>query len=110
MSTVEHRVPEKVQRKRQRKGLPRSVRWHKLVIDPLSSRVRYDKKARGGEDIAGVHIVPGQLRHYGNCCPGRHEAHGLLFGKIEGRVWVPMHVRGNPEHGVSGADYEVRTS
>lgn len=56
--------------------------------------------ARHG-DAAGQALttVRGHFGHYGNCCPGRHEPNGLLFGRYEGRYWRPQTARGSRDHG-----------
>lgn len=56
-----------------------------------------------------MHIATGHYGHYGNCCPGPdgHPPKGLLFGKLEGRYWIPTHLRGNPQYGQTRRDYNV---
>lgn len=91
----------------------RAKRRKKLGHDPLSMSVlRIDipgKKWKSNPtgEKTGIeqrfHIVPGHFAHYGDCCPGLHEEHGMLFGKLEGVYWMPSHARGNPERGISNS-------
>jgi len=56
-----------------------------------------------GEPLNGgvpLHEVRGHWAHYGDCCPGRHEPHGLLFGKYAGRVRKEIHLRGSTDAGL----------
>lgn len=47
-----------------------------------------------------LHEVRGHWAHYGDCCPGRHEPHGLLFGRYQGRVRKEIHKAGDPAFGI----------
>lgn len=86
------------------------------LVDYRTLRLMVPRRASGGgsggDGLGGLpmHIVPGHVAHYGNCCPGVHEPKGLLFGKLEGRYWIPIHLRGNPEHGTTRRDYNVVVS
>ncbi len=57
----------------------------------------------GGTGDAALHIVDGHFAYYGDNhhdgCPPNHEPHGLLFGKLAGVYWMPMHARGSRERG-----------
>lgn len=72
-------------------------------------RSRHERHASNGTgDNRALHIVPGHFAHYGDCCPGTHDAHGLLFGRLSGVYWMPQHMRGNPERGAVQTDYDLR--
>jgi hypothetical protein len=91
---------------------------------PSRSRAEHRRIERllGGETIKTLHIwrkgrttltprgeplnggvplseVRGHWAHYGDCCPGRHDPRGLLFGKYTGRVRKEIHTRGSSDHG-----------
>lgn len=61
--------------------------------------------SRGLGFTTAVHMVGGHFSHYGDCCPGVHEEHGKLFGRLEGIYWTPLHIRGNPAEGTVKTDY-----
>lgn len=88
--------PAALAKKYRRKTGHDPVRWQTV-------RLELPRKAHtGGGTVQNpgqapdLHIVPGHFAHYGNCCPSTHEPNGLLFGRLEGRYWVPQHMRGDP--------------
>lgn len=99
-------IPAKVERKRRAKlgGKP-PIRYSMIKVRGMG------RGGGGGEHGAGEdrgeHIVRGHFSHYGNCCPGNHEPRGKLFGKLEGRYWMPQHLRGDRALGVVQSDYEI---
>lgn len=101
--------PAALSRKHRRKGhLNRDmVRYGVLQIGWEGPEQRVRSPARGSQNLLDLHLVKGSIHHYGNCCPGRHPPKGLYFGKREGRIWVPSHVRGDPDRGVIVNDFEV---
>jgi hypothetical protein len=88
------RGPAKVEAKYKRRHGRFPTRFSTLRITKIGGG---GKGSGSGEVVQ--HIVRGHMVHYGDCCPGQHAPKGLLFGKITGRFIVPMHARGNPEHG-----------
>jgi hypothetical protein len=99
-------TPPRVAAKQAKKlGRP-PLRYSVVKIAPFGSKG--SGGGRGGPSgPRRYHTVPGGFHHYGNCCPGVHEPHGLAFGKREGMFWVPMHARGNRRKGVVAHDYEI---
>lgn len=101
-------APRKVQARRARERKPPLVRYQVVRVEPTLEKVRRVSAGGGGRgESPSLHIVPGGFHHYGQCC-GNHERKGLLFGKYEGRYWVPMHARGDPQRGEVRSDYEVK--
>lgn len=111
IETVWVSQPAALARKHRKKGhlLPGQelVRYQVLKVRRSKAQVaRYGGPALTS-DLGAFHTVHAGFHHYGNCCPGVHAPKGLLFGKYEGRVWVPSHSRGNPDRGVIEKTYEV---
>ena len=104
-------LPPKVA-KAQTKKLGRAPLVYSVVkIDPFGQR-KARAAANGGGTAAPrrLHTVPGHFAHFGNCCPGVHEPHGLAFGKLTGMFWSPPHIRGDLEAGAVVHDYQMRPS
>lgn len=80
------------------------VSVHTINIFPVSRRSSSKSQPTG----EGVPLTPvrGSFHHHGACC-SYHPPRGLLFGKYEGRFWVPMHARGRAELGESKSDYRL---
>lgn len=83
------------------------VRYQVLKVRQSAKQVARHGGPALSADLGAFHGVRAGFHHYGNCCPGVHAPKGLLFGKYEGRVWVPSHMRGDPDHGVIEKTYEV---
>jgi hypothetical protein len=67
----------------------------------------YPTRARAGQAVSRASGVPltsvrGHFAEY-----GPRYGKGLLFGKYEGRFWVPMHARGSADEGISLHDRVV---
>ena len=90
-------VPEKVRRKRERKGVP--VFTHKtLKIEAM--RAARSNRGRGDADTNNAfHICRGHFKRFG--------PENRLFGKWEGTYWWAGQVRGTKSAGVVVKDYEV---
>jgi hypothetical protein len=81
----------------QQKRLARhGVRVHELRVFPTGRSSR--SRGEGQPQTLASHGVRGHFAHYGACCP-HHEPRGLLFGKLEGKFYVPQHVRGSKDVG-----------
>lgn len=75
------------------------VRVHTLVVRPTGRRAASSTKP-GGDAAVPLHSVRGHFSEYGE----RYDK-GRLFGKLEGRYWIPAHARGSAEHGEVDKDY-----
>lgn len=101
-------IVEPVRPRGERRRIERTgVKVHTINVFKAGTSTRAVK----GEAVGSVplHPVRGHAAHYGNCCPGVHEPRGRLFGKLEGKFWVPQHLRGNSEHGENRPDYRLVT-
>jgi hypothetical protein len=78
------------------------VHVHTINVFPPGKQTR----GRKGEPIGGTPLTPvrGHFAHY-----GPQYGRGLLFGKHEGRFYIPQHARGNAEDGESAPDYKLVT-
>jgi hypothetical protein len=95
---VEPVRPRAVRRRMERSG----VRVTEIHVRPISKSYR----GTGGGTSAGVplHSVRGHFARYG---PKYDRA--LLFGKYEGRYWIPAHARGSSEYGSTEQTYVIET-
>lgn len=100
---VEDSLPRQAARAYERKTGEPAVKHKVLVIDPTKTP---GSRAAGGEKrpvplgVLPRHIVRGHFSYYGDAY-GR----GRLFGKLEGRYWIPAHARGNKARGVIEKEY-----
>lgn len=79
-----------------------------LMIRSKGYRSNKQRVVQQSDDMIPLHTVRGHVRHYGDCCPGRHEPRGLLFGKISAKVWVPSYAVGNTTAGIREHTYEAQ--
>lgn len=102
-SNVETLEPDRP--RAERKRIARTgVRVTEIVV-----RSRSSARTPGASGVsAGTPLttVRGSWHHYGACCPS-HEPKGLLFGKLEGRFWVPGHARGSTDAGTVDHVYRL---
>jgi hypothetical protein len=108
ITTEAHRPPPRLSRKHERTHGHPLFTYHTLKLTP--GRLGPSTAGDGDPDASGLvrgHIRRGSIHHYGDCCPGRHEPNGLLFGRITGRVFVPDHFAGNPRRGAVVTDRSV---
>lgn len=104
--------PAKLSARHRRKHGKPLARYHTIEIEPLKVALAARRSGvRRGAPVgaAALHIPRGHFAHYGQCCE-THERKGLLFGKHEGKFWIPEHLRGNAKAGVVIADYEEKVS
>jgi hypothetical protein len=90
---VQRRTPDKVAKKRAKKYGAPPTKSH-TVLEYIPRKGAPSTPNLMGSGTSRTHMRPGMFCHYGNCCPGKHPPHGLLFGKHEGIFWVPPHIRG----------------
>jgi hypothetical protein len=89
-------------------------RWLQQTARRGRPYVTYDVLEIG--PMRQVMETEGGLSHNGlpkalHICRGHFATYTLekpLFGKLVGRFWVPMHVRGSAERGVAIRDYEIK--
>lgn len=94
---VEPRRPRAEARRLARTG----VTVHTINVFPIGRSSRSVKSDPLGVPLTSVR---GHFATYGPAY-GR----GLLFGKHEGRFWIPQHARGSAEIGTSDHDYRIAT-
>jgi hypothetical protein len=63
------------------------------------------KRSEHGNTAKAMHICRGAFHSY-----GEKYGKGKLFGKHEGRFWVPQHVRGTLDRGLVTKDYIVKAA
>lgn len=99
---VKEPISRQVRRRAERTGTP-IIEHHSLVIEPMKKILIRDGGYRGKSDFnRAMHICRGHFCQY-----GEKYGKGKLFGKIEGQVWIPQHVRGSLDNGVITKDYKV---
>lgn len=98
-NTTNCEIAEPARPRAEQKRVDRTgIRVSQIHVRPMGKTTRGEKRLEP-LDLTARHGVRGHMAHYGDCCPGRHDPKGKLFGKLQGRYWIPPHVRGNPEHG-----------
>ncbi len=95
--------PEQSARAVKRHGGIPLMRYHTLDIEPMKKVLREEGHAQQTGLKNALHICRGHFSEY-----GASFGKGKLFGKHEGRFWMPMHTRGNASAGVVVKDYKVK--
>ena len=85
-------------RAQERKGLPFEY-YKRLVVRPISKSRKTRKDVESGPKKR-MHLCRGHFVEY-----GPKYGKGLLFGRIEGRFFIPPHVRGAAEVGLVEKEY-----
>jgi len=85
--------------RRKKTGNQGGVRYHVLTVKPAGSGAN-----TAGQDIGQIprHMCRGHFSEY-----GPKYGKGLLFGKYEGRFYVPPHTKGDAKNGRVHKDYKV---
>lgn len=98
-------TPLALQKNRQRRGLSSLSRYHIIKIEPSSVKTKNTNPSNMGNAESGksLHICRGHFKRYGPQWGTK-----LLFGKYEGRFWMPMHTRGSEEFGTVSKEYQVK--
>lgn len=88
-------------KKDKRKSIPKGEIYKvlKFKVKKTSKRYEYGDEDEVKETVMALHICKGHFRVYTEERP--------LFGKIACRIWVPNHLRGDPEKGILIKDYEA---
>jgi hypothetical protein len=110
---VDNTLPRAMARARERKQFPKVI-FKTLVVDPGKTPRKPDPRA--GEHIQRrQHIVRGHFAEYG-CDPVTGQPFrwpdgtpkGKLFGRLDGRYWIPEMVKGDSETGFVVKDYKIK--
>ncbi len=96
--------PEKLNRARVKRGKKPLIRYHTLQIEPMRQVLRTEGQIEETGLRKALHICRGHFAHYGDSY-GR----GKLFGKLEGRYWMPETVKGAAKEGIVVKDYNVKS-
>jgi hypothetical protein len=96
---VEAQLPRAEARRVARLG----ERVHTINVFPVGRSTRSVRNGVGGGGIPASPVM-GHFAHYGE----RH-GRGKLFGKHEGKFWIPQHARGAKELGESKPRYRLRS-
>lgn len=100
VSTMLNNPPEKVQKRRVRKGKKPLKAYYTLGIEPMANTLDRQGAAKKTGIKQALHICRGHFATYSPDKP--------LFGKYAGTFWKPQHVRGNKKHGEIVKDYAVK--
>jgi len=109
MRFVKEAPEPKVSKKWEKKHGEPLAKWNTLIIDPLRDTLQREKRGSVRTGPSSLHIARGHFAEYGpEFTKPDGSPKGKLFGKYEGRFWVPQHTRGNVDEGVVQHDYQVR--
>lgn len=86
----------------QRGEQPRSI-YHTLMIEPMKQVLATEGVLAQNGLKKALHICRGHFAEYGDAY-----GKGKLFGKYEGRFWMPAHVRGSADVGTVQKDYAIK--
>lgn len=90
-------------REAQRRNDPPLVTYKTLQIEPMKKVLATEGGVAHNGLKKALHICRGHFAEYGD-----EYGKGKLFGKYEGRFWMPAHVRGSADAGVALKDYNVK--
>jgi hypothetical protein len=92
---------EKINRKRIRQGREPNEVYKIIEIDALKKQSKQEAKENDESEYKrALHICRGHFRTY--------TEENKLFGKFTGKVWIPMHERGDADNGKVHKDYTVK--
>ena len=94
--------PEKLNKKRIKKGKPPLYRYHVLTVDLDKGRKQSGVGRGANLGTMPVHLCRGHFKEYTDEKP--------LFGRVTGRFWWQPYARGKAENGVVMKDYEIKKS
>lgn len=106
VSTTEHSglyANRQDRRQAERRGDPPRSTFHTLEIEPMKKVLTTEGGIATNGLKKALHICRGHFSEYGD-----EYGKGKLFGKLEGRYWMPAHVRGSSEVGIADKDYNVK--
>lgn len=87
----------------ERRNDPPLVTYKTLQIEPMKKVIETEGDIAKNGLAKALHICRGHFAEYGD-----EYGKGKLFGKLEGRYYVPAHVRGKAENGVVHKRYNVK--
>lgn len=91
--------PVKVQQRRVKEGKLPLIRYHTLEIEPMCKILRTEGQSEKTGLKLALHICRGHFKDYSK---GKG-----LFGRFHDLYWWDSMVRGSPEHGMVGKDYNI---
>lgn len=94
--------PEKLNKKRIKKGKQPLYRYHVLTVDLDKGRKQSGVGRGANLGTMPVHLCRGHFKEYTTEKP--------LFGRVTGRFWWQPYARGKAENGVVMKDYEIKKS
>lgn len=86
----------------ERRNDPPLVTYKTLQIEPMKKVLATEGDIAKNGLAKALHICRGHFAEYGG-----ESGKGKLFGKLEGRFYIPAHVRGSAEKGVVHKRYNV---
>jgi len=93
--------PERLNKKRIKKGKEPLYRYHVLTVDTSMGRKKTDGGPVQNAGIMPVHLCRGHFKEYTEAAP--------LFGRITGKFWWQPHARGSAKNGIVDKDYSIKT-
>lgn len=99
--TEDNLPPEKLNKKRRKRGKPELFTYKTLKLVLPSERQKVNEYLSTGRKIK-IHLCRGHFKNYTKDAP--------LFGKYTGLYWWQPHVRGDKKEGVVVKDYEISTT
>lgn len=102
VSLSDRPMPERCERDAVKRQGPKDggYRYHVLVVRKAGAKTDSPGIEIGAE--MPLHVCRGHFAEY-----GPKFGKGLLFGRLEGRFYIPPHMKGKAEHGVVEKDYEI---
>lgn len=102
---IAHHQPRPERRRLLKEGRHKEVEavFYTLEIDPMKKVLRDEGQVETLGLKRALHITRGHFAEY-----GPEFGKGKLFGKFEGRYWIPQHVKGSAEFGEIRKDYSVK--
>lgn len=101
--TLKEHAPNKKESAHHRRlhGMP-LTKYYTLEIDPMKKILQSEGNIEANGLKKALHICRGHFAEY-----GPDFGKGKLFGKHEGRFWIPQHMKGSSEQGIIHKDYSV---
>lgn len=106
VKAAEPQRPRPERRRLQKLGVQVQV----IQVFAISRRSTAARSDSGENSGVPLHSVRGSFHHYGSkyVDAAHPNGRGLLFGRLEGKFYVPQHARGSTEHGERHSSYRLR--